>query len=159
MQRLRRAWQIADATAEPLAVLFLDIDHFKQVNDSRGHAAGDACLRAVADAIRLELGSSDRVGRYGGEEFLIMLRSDSARMAQQVAERIVARAAGLQVPVGEHAITLTVSIGVAVRDALVSDPETLVEYADAAQYRAKAEGRNRVVVRQFEVASTLAGVR
>ncbi|TAN04988.1 MAG: diguanylate cyclase [Rhodanobacteraceae bacterium] len=156
MQRLQRAWQL---TAEPLAVLFLDIDHFKQVNDTRGHAAGDACLRAVADAIRLELAAGDRVGRYGGEEFLIMLRGDSARAARQVAERIVARAAGLQVPIGEFVITLTVSIGVALRDASVVDPEALVEYADAAQYRAKAEGRNRVVVQQREAASMLAGMR
>jgi diguanylate cyclase (GGDEF)-like protein len=150
MERLRNAWQAATATAEPLAVLFLDIDRFKQINDSRGHAAGDACLAAVVEAIRAELGEADRVGRYGGEEFLIMLKDDSARMAVRVAECIVARAAALRVAAGDDLIALTVSIGVAVRDAGVVSVDTLVERADAAQYRAKSEGRNRVAVWQRE---------
>ena len=146
MERLREAWHAAMSRAEPLAVLFLDIDHFKQINDTRGHSAGDACLMAVAEAIHAELGEADRAGRYGGEEFLIVLHGRSARVAPQVAERIVARAAALRVPVGEHPIVLTVSIGVAARDGMVGNVEQLVELADAAQYRAKAEGRNRVVV-------------
>ena len=146
MQRLRETWHAATARAEPLAVLFLDIDHFKQINDTRGHSAGDACLVAVAEAIHAELGEADRAGRYGGEEFLILLHGRSARVAQQVAERIVARAAALRVPVGAQPIALTVSIGVAARGGVAGDVEELVELADAAQYRAKAEGRNRVVV-------------
>ncbi|HEX7348114.1 MAG TPA: diguanylate cyclase [Rhodanobacteraceae bacterium] len=154
MERLQRAWQ-ADF-AEPLAVLFLDIDHFKRINDTRGHAAGDACLREVTTAIRSELGHGDRVGRYGGEEFVIMLRGDSARMAAHVAERIVARAAALTVEIGQTPITLTVSIGVAVRDGSMVDPESLVGYADDAQYRAKAAGRNRVVVWRRELVGVLA---
>jgi diguanylate cyclase (GGDEF)-like protein len=100
----------------------------------------------VAQAIHAELGDADRAGRYGGEEFLIVLHGRSARVARQVAERIVARAAALRVPVGERTIEITVSIGVAVRDATVGDAEELVQLADVAQYRAKAEGRNRVVV-------------
>jgi len=160
MERLRGAWESAADKRNPLAVLFLDIDHFKQINDSRGHSAGDACLAAVVEAIRAELGEPDRVGRYGGEEFLIMLRGDSARMAVQIAERIIARAAALRVPVGEHLIALTVSIGVAMRGATTPDVEALVEHADAAQYHAKAEGRNRVVVwRRESFASTLVGAR
>jgi len=146
MQRLHEAWHAEGPYRSSLAVLFLDIDHFKQINDTRGHAAGDACLCAVVEAIRAELGEADRVGRYGGEEFLIVLNGRSAAMAQQVADRIVTRAAALRVPVGEHAIGFTVSIGVAVRDAVIGDSNELVEQADAAQYRAKAEGRNRVVV-------------
>lgn len=149
MARLRGMWQ-AEAKSDPLAVLFLDIDHFKQINDTRGHSAGDACLCAVTEAIRAELGEADRVGRYGGEEFLIVLRGRGATMARQVAERIVARAAALRVPVGEHLVALTVSIGVAVRDTEVNGVDELVGFADAAQYRAKAEGRNRVVVWQRE---------
>lgn len=145
MDRLREAWRVAASTAEPLAVLFLDIDHFKQINDSNGHAAGDDCLCAVTEAIRAELGRADQAGRYGGEEFLILLRGDSARMAQRVAERIVARAAALRVPAGEHLIALTVSIGVALHDATVTGIDALVKRADTAQYQAKAEGRNRVV--------------
>jgi diguanylate cyclase (GGDEF)-like protein len=150
MERLRNAWQATTADPEPLAVLFLDIDRFKQINDSRGHAAGDTCLAAVVEAIRAELGEADRVGRYGGEEFLIMLKDDSARMAVRVAERIVARAATLRVAAGDDLIALTVSIGVAVRDASVISVDAMVEHADAAQYRAKSEGRNRVAVWQRE---------
>ena len=152
MDRLRSAWLAATAEPDPLAVLFLDIDHFKQINDSRGHSAGDVCLAAVVEAIRAELGALDRVGRYGGEEFLIMLRGDSARMAVRVAERINARASALRVPIGPHLITFTVSIGVAVRGATTPDVEALVERADSAQYRAKAEGRNRVVAWRGELA-------
>ena len=146
MARLRDAWQADDAGAAPLAALFLDLDHFKQVNDNHGHAAGDACLVAVTDAIRAELGATDHIGRYGGEEFLAVLRDDSARAARVVAERIVARVAALRVPVGDKLVALTISIGVATRDEATASVEALVQDADAAQYRAKAEGRNRVVV-------------
>ena len=156
MDRLADAWRVAESASEPLAVLFLDIDHFKQINDGSGHAAGDECLCAVTEAIRAELGRGDQVGRYGGEEFLVLLRGDSARMATRVAERIVARAAALRVQAGAQLIALTVSIGIAMRDATVTGIEALVERADAAQYLAKAEGRNRAVAwrRDATVASS-----
>ncbi|WHZ19331.1 MAG: diguanylate cyclase/phosphodiesterase (GGDEF & EAL domains) with PAS/PAC sensor(s) [Rhodanobacteraceae bacterium] len=145
MERLRQAWR-SSTVSEPLATLFLDIDHFKQINDSHGHAAGDACLNAITDAIREELAERDHVGRYGGEEFLIVLHGDSARVAQRVAERMVARAEALRIPAKDGPITFTVSVGVALREASVANVDALVQRADAAQYRAKAEGRNRVVV-------------
>lgn len=150
LNRLHAAWQSARGKGQSLAVLFLDLDHFKRINDTRGHAAGDACLRAVVGAIQDQLGAADHLGRYGGEEFLIVLRWVSARVAQQIAERICTGAAALRVPMGDEPITLTVSIGVAVMDADTPSPETLVECADAAQYRAKALGRNRVVLYQRE---------
>ncbi len=153
MDRLGDAWRVAASTAEPLAVLFLDIDHFKQINDSSGHAAGDDCLCAVTEAIRAELGRADQAGRYGGEEFLILLRGDSARVAQRVAERIVARTAALRVPAGDQLIALTVSIGVALHDATVAGIDALVERADAAQYQAKAEGRNQAMAWRREVSA------
>lgn len=160
LERLHEDWWAAEAGATQLAVLFLDIDRFKQINDSRGHAAGGACLCEVTEAIRAELGRADRMGRYGGEEFLIVLNGHGAVTATQVAERIVARATALRVPIGEHLIALTVSIGVALRDASMGTVETLVECADVAQYRAKAKGRNRVVVYRREAFSTtLAGGR
>lgn len=145
-KRLHQAWSATGDTMQPLAVLFLDLDHFKQINDRFGHAAGDACLVAITEAIRAELGEEDRVGRYGGEEFLIVLCASSAATGRRVAERIVERVAALRVPVGEHQISLTVSIGLALRDPLTASVEDLVNHADQAQYRAKAEGRNRVVV-------------
>ncbi len=145
MDWLRMAWDTGAAASGPLAVLFLDLDHFKRINDSRGHAAGDACLVAVAGAIRAELGGADRAGRYGGEEFVVVLRGNSARGAIPLAERVAARVAALQVVAGDQVIALTVSIGVAVRDASTESPEELLEQADAAQYQAKADGRNRVV--------------
>lgn len=159
MERLHAAWQPAATAIEPLALLFLDLDHFKQINDSRGHAAGDVCLVAVTEAIRAELGPADRAGRYGGEEFLVMLRGESARGAARLAERIAARVAKLQVAAGGHPLRLTVSVGVAVRDGSTGSPEALVEMADAAQYQAKADGRNRVVVYRTGLAlgATLAG--
>ncbi|HEX7128584.1 MAG TPA: diguanylate cyclase [Rhodanobacteraceae bacterium] len=146
LYRLHEAWREARGKGQPLAVLFLDLDHFKRINDTRGHSAGDACLRAVVGAIQAQLGGADHLGRYGGEEFLIVLRWVSARMAQQIAERICTGAAALRVSVGGEPIMLTVSIGVAMMDADTPSPETLVECADTAQYRAKALGRNRVVV-------------
>jgi len=157
LRRLRDAWDTARAQGQPLAVLFLDIDHFKRINDTRGHAAGDACLRAVVGAIQEQLGASDRLGRYGGEEFLVVLRGASARIAQHVAERIVARAAGLRVPVGDQPVELTVSLGVAAMQGDTPSVETMVECADTAQYRAKALGRNRAVMyRHEDVAQALA---
>lgn len=156
LDRLHEAWRNARDNGRSLAVLFLDLDHFKRINDTRGHAAGDACLRAVVGAIQEQLGGADHLGRYGGEEFLVVLRWVSARGAQQIAERICARAAALRVSVGGEPISLTVSIGVAVMDADTPGAETLVECADTAQYRAKALGRNRVVVyRREDVAQTL----
>jgi diguanylate cyclase (GGDEF)-like protein len=145
MDRLQEDWRMAVMTSRPLAVLFLDIDHFKQINDSHGHAAGDTCLREVTEAIGMELGRADRMGRYGGEEFLIVLNGHSATIAAQVAQRTVARIAALRVPIGERQVALTVSVGTALRDARVTSAEALVECADVALYRAKAEGRNRAV--------------
>ena len=156
LERLHEAWQAVHGKGRSLAVLFLDLDHFKRINDTRGHSAGDACLRAVVGTIQEQLGAADHLGRYGGEEFLIVLRWVSTRVAQQIAERICARAAELRISVGGEPIALTVSIGVAVMDADTPSAETLVECADTAQYRAKALGRNRVVLyRREDVAQTL----
>ncbi len=144
LAQLADAWTESKATRARMAVLFLDIDHFKQINDGHGHAAGDACLIAVTQAMRAELGDADRLGRYGGEEFVVLLRGEHAALARHVAERIRVRVAALRITFYERAIPLSVSIGVALREEGTPSVEALVDYADQAQYRAKTGGRNRV---------------
>ncbi len=135
------AWE---ARGEPApALLVLDVDHFKRFNDTLGHPAGDAMLRAVADAVRAEVRSIDACARHGGEEFAVVLPATGRGDAAHVAERI--RAAVERVGLAtETRPSVTVSIGVAGGGQL--DREGLVASADRALYRAKAEGRNRVVV-------------
>ncbi len=131
----------------PMAFLLLDVDHFKSVNDTFGHRAGDVVLRAVADEIRDAVRGVDLVGRWGGEEFAVILpetpRADVAHVAERIARAIRRRV----VIVEGDAIRVTASIGVAVHDLGVAHPEPghLVDAADAALYRAKETGRDRVV--------------
>lgn len=144
MERIQRSGQ-------PLACLFLDVDHFKQVNDTHGHQMGDRVLQEVAARIKAQLRLSDVLGRYGGEEFAVLLIHTGTAQALNIAERI--RASVAAVPFwldGDHNLAITISIGVSVllpEDGL-TDPdlaaETLVARADQAMYRAKQGGRNRV---------------
>ncbi len=140
------------------ALLILDLDHFKNVNDTYGHLAGDDVLRAVADALRAEVRDGDLVGRFGGEEFVILLAgrpdhadADTLAAAQSVADRIRRRVAslavGIETPDGPLTIAgLSISVGAAVRPAECGDLRTLVQTADTALYAAKRAGRNRVRV-------------
>ena len=136
----------------PLACLFLDIDSFKHINDSHGHAAGDTVLTAVGGLIQGQLRTGDTVARYGGEEFVVLLPQASAQHATEIAERIRARIAAkpLLLTSGE-AIPVTVSIGLAMLtdDTVAREPVELaaqmVAAADQAMYAAKQQGRNRVV--------------
>jgi diguanylate cyclase (GGDEF)-like protein len=146
LEQLEAVCRHARANALPVAVLFLDLDFFKSINDSHGHAAGDACLTAVIRPIQAELRQSDILGRYGGEEFIIVLSGADAAAAEPIAERIRLRIS--EVDIGAHgaAIRLTCSIGVASSDQLGVWGEALVAQADAAVYAAKRLGRNRVQV-------------
>jgi diguanylate cyclase (GGDEF)-like protein len=129
----------------PGAVLMLDIDHFKRVNDTHGHAAGDAVIVAVAVLLRTQLRQVDRMARMGGEEFAALLVAAPLAEAHAVAERVRAATEVLQVPWNGRALRVTISIGVA---ALPEPPGTLAEglqRADAELYAAKARGRNRAV--------------
>ncbi|MEP7042740.1 MAG: diguanylate cyclase [Dokdonella sp.] len=128
-----------------LAALFLDLDHFKRINDGHGHAAGDLVLAAFATSMQAELRESDWLGRYGGEEFLIVLPDASELLARSIGERIRARTAALRVAFGDHELHPTVSIGIALLDETTTSAEALIEHADMALYRAKAQGRNRVM--------------
>jgi diguanylate cyclase (GGDEF)-like protein len=125
-------------------VLFVDVDHFKRVNDTFGHDAGDQVLKAVAATLRESIGVDDFCGRYGGEEFIIALPGAGIVEAESVGERIRSKMERTGMPVQG---TITVSLGVAVFDPSRPDPdvETLLGRADAALYQAKSMGRNRVV--------------
>jgi diguanylate cyclase (GGDEF)-like protein len=127
-------------TGAPLCVLLADIDLFKRVNDEHGHQAGDEVLRATAERMSSAVRHSDQVGRYGGEEFLVVLPDCSILRAREVAERIRERVSG-DAMAGE--ISITLSIGLA--EWKVEDDVThLLHRADVALYRAKQNGRNQV---------------
>jgi diguanylate cyclase (GGDEF)-like protein len=153
VERLDAACLRARARGLPIALLFIDLDHFKQINDSYGHAAGDACLRAIIGPIQAELRQSDVIGRYGGEEFVVILSSADMAAAHPIAERIRNRVAEVRVDGFGPPIKLTCSIGVASSDTLGVWGEHLIALADSAVYAAKRSGRNRVQVAIAKVAA------
>ncbi|HEY1890048.1 MAG TPA: diguanylate cyclase [Steroidobacteraceae bacterium] len=146
LEQLDATCRNARASNLPVAVLFLDLDFFKAINDSYGHAAGDACLAAVIGPIQAELRQSDIIGRYGGEEFIVVLSGADASAAEPIAERIRLRVSEVDIAGNGAPIRLTCSIGVASSDPLGVWGEALVAKADAAVYAAKRLGRNRVQV-------------
>jgi diguanylate cyclase (GGDEF)-like protein len=142
LERLRKdPAALARLQASHYAIAVIDIDHFKQVNDRHGHLLGDQALRAVAGVITSCVRQEDVAGRYGGEEFLLILPGTSLPGACEVAERIRVAVGRLGLP-----FRLTVSVGVAAGDPARDHPESVFERADQALYRAKALGRDRVVV-------------
>ncbi len=144
IERLDAACARAKARGLPIALLFIDLDHFKQINDTFGHPAGDACLRAIIDPIHAELRQSDVIGRYGGEEFVVILSSADAAAATPIAQRIVERVADVRVSGFGEPISVTCSIGIAASDTLGIWGEPLLAQADAAVYVAKRSGRNQI---------------
>jgi len=135
----------------PLAVILLDIDHFKQFNDRWGHEAGDLVLKNVSYAIRTVVRGSDIVARHGGEEFVIVLPEADAEIALARAEGVRLEIAGLKLTYdGESLGTVTASFGVAVSRKLIETAEGLVRIADHAMYEAKQGGRNRVVIKNVD---------
>jgi diguanylate cyclase (GGDEF)-like protein len=146
------AWQGEAALAiaraqrrrEPLAVLLADVDHFKKVNDTHGHLTGDAVLRTLAAEMRQQVRETDLVGRFGGEEFVILLAATTAEEACQVAERVRRGAGVVKVLTDDKIVGVTVSIGVAALGTHGADLFELLAAADIALYRAKNTGRDRV---------------
>lgn len=128
-----------------LAILMLDVDHFKKVNDTHGHDAGDRVLIAVAKAVKLTLRASDMVVRYGGEEFIVFLQDTDGEGGVVAAEKIRSAIEGLRIPLEHGNISKTISVGVADFPSDGSDFWDVVKFADAALYAAKDRGRNRVV--------------
>jgi diguanylate cyclase (GGDEF)-like protein len=141
------AFDAAKRAGRPAAVIVLDIDRFKRINDTYGHAAGDAVLRGVARACRLELRGGDQVGRIGGEEFLAVLHSATAEQTREIAERLRAAVERLDFSSIADGLTVTISLGVWVANRY--DAGAAVAAADSLLYRAKESGRNRV---EMEVA-------
>jgi diguanylate cyclase (GGDEF)-like protein len=129
---------------QSLAMLMLDVDHFKAINDRYGHGGGDHALRHLVATLREEIRSSDLLGRLGGEEFAVLLPSIAPEVASQVAERLRSRVAGTSLPYHGRSIEMTVSIGLATWDKRDRSIEQIMARADAALYRAKAAGRNLV---------------
>ena len=144
-----RAWraEIArhDRYVQPLALILLDIDHFKQINDRWGHDAGDEVLRRVADTLRRAVRDVDLAARLGGEEFVVLLPETSFAAASEAAERLRLAVESLQVYWQGQNIPVRVSIGVSACPSSVALPGELLKSADAALYEAKRGGRNRVV--------------
>jgi diguanylate cyclase (GGDEF)-like protein len=142
------ALEVARARAQtPLAVAIADIDHFKAVNDTHGHLAGDAVLAAVSAAMRDLLRDCDLCGRFGGEEFALLLPRTTAAQALEITERIRQGVSELAVPRdGTAAIRVTISIGVAVPSQARRTLDDLLAAADHALYQAKRSGRDRVVI-------------
>jgi diguanylate cyclase (GGDEF)-like protein len=127
----------------PLTISMLDIDHFKSINDAFGHTVGDQVLRTLAGELREHIRYPDTIGRYGGEEFLIVLPHSTLRAASEQAARLCRHIRALQIPAGEQAIKVTVSIGVAQYKIQKEDWQALLRRADAALYAAKNQGRDR----------------
>jgi len=130
---------------EPFALLLMDLDHFKSINDTYGHGAGDEVLRVIASRMMTDLRPFDQVFRVGGEEFAVLLSGVDSPAARQVAERVLHAIASHPIPLPTTELSVTASIGVVTDDA-GSDPTLLYRAADAALYHAKTTGRNRVVV-------------
>jgi diguanylate cyclase (GGDEF)-like protein len=127
-------------------VLFIDIDHFKDINDAFGHAVGDVVLQSVGRGLRDRLRRRDLLARYGGEEFVALLPDTDLQAALQVAEVLRSRIATLDLNSLTGGLPVRVSIGVAQLSEELMGEGSLVSAADAAMYEAKRQGRNRVVV-------------
>jgi diguanylate cyclase (GGDEF)-like protein/PAS domain S-box-containing protein len=143
--RIGRAIEHSKRYQHRSGILFLDLDGFKEVNDTLGHAAGDALLRDVAQRLQVSLRSSDTVARFGGDEFIALLPEVASRdQTAAVAEKVLASIASRPFLIEDHVVTISLSIGVAV---LPDDGVTfqgLLERADSALYQAKQSGKNRI---------------
>ncbi len=138
------AFEHALNSGRPLCCMMCDIDHFKQINDQHGHIVGDNVIREISIALKNEIRDGDIIGRYGGEEFCILMRDTDRDKAAQSAERLRTRIAGLVV----DDIQVTASFGLAFSDPGMADQKELLQLADSALYQAKEGGRNCVVIWQ-----------
>jgi diguanylate cyclase (GGDEF)-like protein len=143
MADLGRAMSTWQRNGIPCSLVMFDLDHFKKINDTHGHAAGDAVLRAVAHVVQSELRPCDRLGRLGGEEFGVLLLAD-AEAAVEIAERLRRVIEGTLVRDFPQ-VDFTASLGVATASPIIGSRDALIAKADAYLYEAKSAGRNRVM--------------
>ncbi len=142
MDRLSCAINVARQNNSFAAVMFVDLDQFKRINDTFGHSSGDKLLVRAAERLKQVVTAGDTVARFGGDEFVVLLDDQQDLISiEKVAEKVL-RAFNVPVLVGEHQLTVTASVGVAVYPQDGDDPETLLSHADAAMYSAKDQGRN-----------------
>lgn len=146
LELAEREFQRVQRTGEPLSALLFDIDDFKEVNDRFGHAIGDEVLSAVAASARKHVREVDMVGRYGGEEFAVLLPNSDLAAAHRVAERLRHAIEATPVQTGRGLVRVTISVGAAQATWDVVSVAALIDRADRAMYAAKAAGRNRVAV-------------
>jgi len=142
----RREMELSRRYGTSLAAILLDIDLFKKINDTYGHTAGDRVLSGIASTISHNIREIDLFGRYGGEEFVILLPSTGAEAAREVAERVRELVAGLRFDTERGPLEVTISLGVAMLTGDIPSLVTLIDRADQAMYSAKQAGRNRVEV-------------
>lgn len=149
----------AKANRKPLSVALLDLDHFKSVNDTHGHAAGDEVLAEFARRVTTSIRGLDLAARYGGEEFVVIMPDCGEEIALEIGERLrrVAADTPFEIAGGEKEIKVTVSIGVATLTAHDIPPNLLLEQADEALYVAKGNGRNRVILAQDDEKAVVNG--
>ncbi|PIF25429.1 PAS domain S-box-containing protein/diguanylate cyclase (GGDEF)-like protein [Acidovorax sp. 56] len=136
----------SQAADKPLCVMFIDLDRFKQVNDTGGHSAGDTLLRDIAHALSGQVRQTDTVARLGGDEFAVLLHGCPLPRATEVAEKLRSAVASYRLPWEGHSFSVGASIGLVVVDASFIDAAAVMVAADSACYAAKAQGRNAVVV-------------
>jgi diguanylate cyclase (GGDEF)-like protein len=152
-EMIQREVQLAARDNTPLTLLMMDLDHFKQLNDTWGHALGDRALRTFGGVLLTVTGSRDAVARLGGEEFAILLPGRSPRSALSLAERLRATVEGLRLSEGEELVRFTVSIGLSSLQQGEAGFEPMLRRADRALYKVKRSGRNRALLAETEISS------
>jgi len=148
IDRIAQEWAASIRSRRPLSCMVIDLDSFKQINDSHGHDVGDAVLKHAANAINASLRSQDVVARTGGDEFLVLCPDTDLQAALRCAERIRQSVYASEVAVNGLRLRPSISVGVAQRDAGMPDPDAMIKRADQGAYVAKAQGRNQVATVQ-----------
>jgi diguanylate cyclase (GGDEF)-like protein len=146
-QLLQNELSRAQRYKRPLSLLFGDIDHFKAINDTFGHLAGDRVIKALATKLRMETRESDHAARYGGEEFAVILPETTIEDAKVIAERLRSGIESMDITYGGNSISISLSFGIAdLTDNKKADIDELISRADKALYHAKEQGRNRCII-------------